>query len=286
MTHRLHRQARTLLLVIALLPCALPSQAASYLPTTDEALVDTAPLIAVVEILEREDTGDRPVTGYFLRVRKALKGLLPQGDFIVRVPGGGEADGRRLRIEGMPSFTAGERALLFLSPRPDGSFGIFQLFLGAFHEVPAGGRRLALRQLAGARAVSLPGRISPPEPMRDFDLFVAWIETRVRGIRSPRLYEITAGGSGVEQAVEGFQFFPDGNGRALRWFAFDEAASAEWRAHQNGQTGLSGGGFSEIQTALAAWSDDPGSNILYNYAGTTASTGGLSVFDGINSILF
>ena len=60
----------------------------------------------------------------------------------------------------MPTFTAGERALLFLSPRPDGSFGIFQLFLGAFHEVPAGGRRLALRQLAGARAVRPPGKIS------------------------------------------------------------------------------------------------------------------------------
>jgi hypothetical protein len=287
MPHRLHRPAQTLLLALALLPWALPSRAASYVPMTDEALVDTAPLIAVVEVVGREDAGSRPVTGYTLRVLNALKGRLPLRDVVVQVPGGATADGLFLRIAGMPSFPAGERALLFLSPRPDGTFNIFQLFLGAFHEVPAGDRRLALRQLAGARAVRLPGRISPPEPVRDFDRFVAWIEARVRGIRSPRTYEITAGGSGVEQAIEAFQLFQDSDdGLALRWFAFDEGTSVEWQAHENGQQGLTGGGFSEFQTALTAWADDPGSNILHNYTGTTTSIAGLETFDGLNTIVF
>ena len=276
-----------LFLVLAFLACALPARATSYVPMTDEVLVDSAPLIAVVEVLGTETGGDgRPVTDSSVRVLRALKGLLPPGRFIVRVPGGVGADGRRLRIEGAPGLRPGERALLFLSPRPDGTFGIYQLFLGAFHESPAGaGRRLALRRLDGARAVTPPGRVSPAEPMRDFDLFVSWIAARVGGIRSPRLYELAAGGSGAEQAVDAFRFFQIG-GRAFRWFVFDEGSSVEWRAHASGQPGLTGGGFSEFQAALAAWTNDPGTNISYTYIGTTTSTGGFTESDGLHTLLF
>src|SRR5215213_6988700 len=93
--------ARPLFLVLAFLACALPARATSYVPMTDEVLVDSAPLIAVVEVLGTE-TGraGRPVTDVSVRVVQALKGLLPQGRFIVRIPGGVGADGRRLRIEG------------------------------------------------------------------------------------------------------------------------------------------------------------------------------------------
>jgi hypothetical protein len=279
MLHRLTLPA----LLLAL--WTLPIQATSYVPMTDEALVDTSPQIAVVEVVGTDDSSrsGRPVTDTTVRALRTLKGLLPMGDFIVRVPGGLGADGRRLHIEGAPSFTPGERALLFLRPRPDGTFGVEQLFLGAFHEVAArNGGRLAVRRLAGARAV---GRLAPAEPFRDFDLFVDWIAARVSGIRGPRLYEMAAGGSGIEQASDEFAFFQTG-GRAFRWFAFDSGTSVAWRANQNGQPGVTGGGFSEFQTALAAWTNDPGTRILYTYAGTTTSTGGFTQSDGINSILF
>ncbi|HKH47979.1 MAG TPA: matrixin family metalloprotease [Thermoanaerobaculia bacterium] len=286
MLARLHRPTRPLLLVLAFLACALPVRATSYVPMTDEALVDSAPLIAVVEVLSTETGRDgRPVTDSSVRVVRALKGLLPQGRFIVRVPGGVGADGRRLHIEGAPSLKPGERALLFLSPRRDGTFGVYQLFLGSFHEVSAGNRRLALRRLDGARAVTRPGRVSPAEPVRDFDLFVSWIAARAGGVRSPRLYEIAAVGSGIEQTVDAFKFFQV-NGRAFRWFVFDAGSSVEWRAHASGQPGLTGGGFSEFQTALAAWTNDPGTNISYTYAGTTTSTGGFTQSDGIHTLLF
>jgi len=278
---------RPLFLVLAFLACALPALATSYVPMPDEVLVDSAPLIAVVEVLDTETGADgRPVTDFSVRVVHALKGLFPPGRFIVRVPGGVGADGRRLRIEGAPSLRPGERALLFLNPRPDGTFGIYQLFLGAFHESPTGaGRRLALRRLDGARAVTRPGPVSPAEPVRDFDLFVSWIAARAGGIRSPRLYEIAAAGSGVEQTIEKLKFFQIG-GRAFRWFVFDEGSSVEWRAHAGGQPGLTGGGFSEFQTALAAWTNDPGTNISYTYAGTTTSAGGFTESDGIHTLLF
>jgi hypothetical protein len=66
----------------------------------------------------------------------------------VRVPGGLRADGLALRIWGAPGFTPGERALLFLFPRLDGTYSIAHLMLGAFHEIRTGGHDLALRHLS------------------------------------------------------------------------------------------------------------------------------------------
>ncbi len=43
-------------------------------------------------------------------------------------------------------------------------------------------------------------------------------------------------------------------------------------AVSTGQPGLADGGFAEIQTALAAWTNDSSSTINYFYGGTTAST--------------
>src|SRR5688572_33204460 len=99
-------------LALALL-AALPVAATSYVPMTDEALVDQAPVIAVVEIQGSGpgSDGSRPFTGYRVRVERVLKGAMASGLRItVRVPGGARTDGLKLRIGGAPRFARGERA--------------------------------------------------------------------------------------------------------------------------------------------------------------------------------
>jgi Fibronectin type III domain len=59
-----------------------------------------------------------------------------------------------------------------------------------------------------------------------------------------------------------------------------------WRSLASGQPGLADGGVSEFQTALAAWDNDPNTNIKYRYDGTTASTAGFQGADGINAIIY
>ena len=81
------------LLALALYPifASLPAAATSYVPMTDEALVDQAPVIAVVEVQGSASgqEGARPFTGYRVRVGKVLKGAMASGLRItVRVPGG------------------------------------------------------------------------------------------------------------------------------------------------------------------------------------------------------
>jgi len=76
-------------------------------------------------------------------------------------------------------------------------------------------------------------------------------------------------------------------GRRIRWQIFDSGGNVSFRAHADGQPGVSGGGFSQFQTALAVWRNDPNTPIDYRYAGTTSSIGGaLNTFDGVNQILF
>lgn len=280
---------RAVHLASVLLLASFPVSATSYVPMTDAALVAEAPVIAVVEVQGSGGglEGVRPYTAYRVRVGKVLKGALAPGLAItVRVPGGKGADGLNLRIWGAPRFAEGEKALLFLSPRLDGSYSIVHLMLGAFHEVGSGGRRLAMRHLSEAQAIVQPGELLPVEPRRDFDRFVSWIDSRVRGLRVRADYDVAAL-PGLDPVTEAFTLFEDPEtGYNLRWFEFDDDESVEWLAHQAGQVGVAGGGFAEFQTAIAAWNDDPGTNIDYTYGGTTTDTTGFTGYDELNTIVF
>lgn len=283
------RTVRALLLALLPLAAALPVQATSYVPMTDAALVDQAPVIAVIEVQGSGPglQGMRPLTTYRMRVERVLKGTLAPGQEItVTVPGGKRPDGVALRIWGAPRFAREERALLFLFPRSDGTYSISQLMLGAFHEARSGRRRLALRNLSEARPLARPGERLAQEPLRDFDRFVRWIARRARGVQAQADYLITAG-SGIGQITSPFTLFVDPDDLLnMRWFEFDSSGSVEWLAHEDGQEGVTGGGFTEFQTALAAWNNDPGTTIAYTYGGTTNITNGLITDDTINTIIF
>src|SRR5687768_7443600 len=137
-----------------------PLAATSYVMVSDEALVDAAPVAAVVRVVSedraaglRKAGGPAAMTEYRVQVEEALKGEIPGGTAIVRMPGGRGRNGMSLKIFGMPRLQSGERALLFLEPAGDGAWRIVHLLLGAFREVAAGGHRLAVRDLAEAREI-------------------------------------------------------------------------------------------------------------------------------------
>ncbi|HEX2165129.1 MAG TPA: hypothetical protein VHM02_14390, partial [Thermoanaerobaculia bacterium] len=140
------------ILAAAVAPAAL---ATSYVPVADADLAAKAEAIAVVRVIERlapSPAGEEPSTRYRAAVEEAVSGRL-DGEIVVRVPGGTSADGTGWDVAAAPRFGDGERALLFLVERGDGSWGIADLMLGAFHEVVRDGERLAVRDLADATRV-------------------------------------------------------------------------------------------------------------------------------------
>jgi hypothetical protein len=267
-----------------------PGQATSYVPVADEALVDQAHLVAVVRIRSAASAADGgPATLYTAAVEQVLKGRLPgrDGEVTVRVPGGLGPGGLALRIWAAPRFAQGERALLFLAPHGDGTYRILHLMLGAFHEVAASGRRLAVRDLSEAREVRLPGsEAKAGERLRDFGRFVRWVAARARGEKRQADYFVRSPGGSLGRTLDKFVLFVGFDGYGIRWFEFDTGGYVSLVAHETGQQGLAGGGYAEFQTALAAWNADPGTAIDYRYGGTTDATGGFLADDGANTILF
>ena len=289
------RRAIPALLALAALGTSSLS-ATSYVMVADEALVDNAPVAAVVRVVSedraaalRSENGPAAVTEYVVQVEEALKGDIPGGTAVVRVPGGVGRNGLSLKVYGMPRLASGERAILFLEPTGDGAWKIAHLLLGAFVEVQDGGRRLAVRNLNEAREIrktaagieAAPGR----DGLRDFDGFARWVGDRARSIRRSADYYVQDDGPG--RATAPYRLFEDpDDGFNLRWFDFDTAGNIKWKAYNSGQTGIAGGGYAEFQTALQTWNAEALTPVDYRYDGKTSNSTGLVDYDEVNTIVF
>jgi len=243
---------------------ASPLGATTYVRMADEDLADQARVIAVVQVRAVEPAlrAGTPATDYLVDVERAVKGTV--ADRIrVRVAGGTAPGGVRFRLFGMPRFDVGERALLFLEPTADGSFGVLQAVLGAFHDrdSPAG-RRLAVRDLTEATEIVPPGRRPTPEGARDFDRFVEWLADRAADRTRPPDYLL----EGVVAPPLGFTLL----GKA-RWFEFDTGGSVPWLTLTGGQAGMPGGGFAEFADARSAWNAEAATPINLTNGGTTGN---------------
>jgi len=264
---------------------ALPAAATTFTPMADRALVDQADLIAELRVDDASpapESSGRLATDYTMTIERLLKGEAPEGAVTVRVPGGERADGVGLKVFGAPGFQPGERTLLFLVRRDDGTYGPLHLMLGAFHAREILGKRVAVRDLSQAHPLAGGGE---PEPLRDLDRFGDWIAARVAGRDEAADYAVQDAGA-PRARFEKFTLITNPQGVAARWFVFDTGGSVAWHAHVKGQDGLDNDGAAEVQASLKAWTDDPSTNIRYNYAGTSSANGGLQNPDGVNVILF
>jgi hypothetical protein len=226
-----------------------------------------------------------------VQVEEALKGDIPGGTAVVRMPGGRGRDGMSLKIYGMPRLQAGARALLFLEPANDGTWRVLHLLLGAFSEVEAGGHRLAVRNLGEAREVRKTSEGIQAAPgsdrLRDFDSFARWVAERAGSVRRSADYYVQDDGGGLGRAIGEFRLFEDADdGHNLRWFQFDTGGSVTWLAFRTGQKGVTGGGYAELQAALKAWNDESQTPVNYSYGGKTKDKSGLLEYDTVNAVLF
>jgi fibronectin type III domain protein len=287
---------KQLALVIALAATLAPAAfATSFVRVADEALADQARLIVAGTVVSRGAPAGSMATDYRLRVEEVLAGEAA-GELVVRVPSGGDGPARR-KIWGAPSFRSGERALLFLTPGEAGTWRVLHLFLGAFHQVQAGERTLAARDLSEVSEVKLSpeGELETApaedaEPVRDFAAFTRWLKARRRGETAPD-YRLAGETATTARRIAGkATYFEDpDDGRRMRWFTFDSGGHVGFLAYNQGQFGLASGGYSEFQTALAAWNAETQTPIDYRYDGKTGVNFGPdpnAPEDDLNTIVF
>jgi hypothetical protein len=122
------------------------ARAMTYAPMSDESLIAASELIVVgmVEQVASARLGNgRVVTQTEIRVDDVLMGQVA-GDRILVTEPGGRVGGVTVRLPGVPTFTAGERTLVFLRERADGTLGTSALSLAKYtipDEEPARARR-------------------------------------------------------------------------------------------------------------------------------------------------
>jgi hypothetical protein len=268
-----------------------PAQALTFVQMPDQVLLDQAALVLEAEVVGTvpmlKEPGNYSV--YQVEVLEYLKGH-GAAEVEVWVPGSLEPDsdstGEALIVPGAPRFAPGDQVLLFLSPRGNGGYDIVQSALGVFHQQDAGsGDATARRRLTGA--YELPGTglgvlLPAADQQRDWEGFKRWLKGTAAGGDLPPTYW-NATDPGDEPTTANFRTLGT---PPSRWFQFDSDQNITQRAHASGQTGVTGGGFSEFQTGIGTWNNDAGSNIRYVYGGTTGASGGLRTGDGVNAILF
>ncbi|HEX6865141.1 MAG TPA: fibronectin type III domain-containing protein [Thermoanaerobaculia bacterium] len=273
---------RKLSLALLAVFAAAPALATTMILATDEELFDQAALVLEGTVVSQAaEASGGPATEYRVRVDRTIKGRAPRSEVAVRVPGGTTADGMTLEIHGAPELSVGDRALLFLAARPDGTYGALHLAMGAFREVRADGRKLAVRDLSEMTDVS--GAPAETGRARDFARFSGWLADRAAGLRRPADYFVETPAGSPGRAFEKFNYL---QGRKQLWLEFGRNQSISWSAHEGGQPGLAGGGFTPFQNGIRTWNDDPATDIRYTYAGTSAVSAGFTRFDGLNVILF
>jgi PKD repeat protein len=277
---------------------ASAASATTIVLPTDDQLIRKSPVVVEGTVINSGPVlrGEGIWTETKLAVDRTLKGDA-SGELTIREVGG-EIDGRITKIYGSPVYQTGERVMAFLTPTPRGDYQTIDLFVGKFSEERAlNGRRFLVRDDNAGDVILLDASLQPIESkniQRDATAFESYVTDRVAGrdgmksygVANPVLDHNNGTASAMGSRVIKPQFTLISEGTVYRWNAFDNGGSAKWYSSGT-QPGYTGGGITEIQTAMNAWNSYTAAKINYAYSGTTTGApGGLSGPNGTNEILF
>jgi len=272
---------------------AVPAAAAVYMPMEDAELLRRADAVVLARATGSavvEGANGLPETRTSFAVIDSLSGAV-SSSFDVVVPGGELPGGWNVVIDGVPRFTPGARYVLALKVRPDGAFVPAELGLGAFDVVrDEAGRTYATRAMFRGEKVAVREReangtfAEKREPLRELAAFTSYVRAelfRAEALPGTPAYVVAKEAGRLTQVRErgvsalwDDHWCPNGApgtcGNSFdryRWV--DPTATVRYCDEDpvtTGQGGVPIGGISDIQNAVALWTNDAGSDIFYSYA--------------------
>jgi len=306
----LTRHAALLLLLLLLslpLPGA-PAGAATVIPMADDDLIRGADVIVEGRITRIE--GHRDVFGAIhtyvtVGIDEVLKGDVP-GPELTILEIGGTVGHRTYWLSANPEFVVGERVLLFMDQRGDGSLRTYHFYLGKFSIVtdPPTADLTAVRAvpprvttMSIASAVAAPvGAIARP-----LDVFKRQILSRAGEARPltlrPRpvlpFRSAAVPATGTSEHRHEFRFLGDPNPPApvnpaltlVRWPEPDLNEPVTLRINASGEPAAPTLGVEQARAAMKAWSRVPTSSFRFA-EGPPTTAGGFQGGDGISAISF
>ena len=293
-----------LLILLALVIVAPAALATTFIVPTDEEMVARADAIVIAHAEGHwVDTSRNLETVYELRVERTLKGNFRAEDLVRLVSPGGELADRGVYVAGAPRFANGERALLFLT-LDHGRWSTTDLTLGKFKfATSTAGERVLVRDLEDVVGWDRSGA-THVERVRKEAGFVHFLEERVAGRRPAADYFVSSSSITLKGVQEESTIVLQPNAPAFPPFTYTDNVfyqatgtyiGTRWENISAGVTfykrtetdipGAADGGASVIQNGLAAWNNEPLSNINLIYGGNRPNTPSLN-HDGINVVEF
>jgi hypothetical protein len=259
--------------------------AATFVVPDDHRLVQRANAIVVASALasHTEENGEIVTT---MSIEEVIKGAVRQDTIDLREPGA--------FIPGVPRFADGERYIVFLM-RHEGRWHVLDLVLGKFRfATDLRGRDVTLRDEAEIQGWDPDG--SPHrERHRLAGEFLQFLRTSARGGPAAQNYFVPADTLVLESAPRRIQSLAVFSATSYT-FVISGQLGGRWNVFPSAvgfysvgtEPGAPAGGVTAINAAMAAWNNDPSSNVNYVYSGadTGAHTSGLSGSDGANTIAF
>lgn len=196
---------------------------------------------------------------------------------------GGVLDDEAFLIPGVPSFTDGDRVLLFLYQRDNGDYTVNDLQLGSFRFA----KDLIVRDEAELNGWDLDGSVHR-ERHRAAEPFLNYIRGVVRGETmaedyfvptTPRAAALPPAGNVAFTATSYTVDLSGGLG--ARWNVFPSTVNFN---QGNSETGPRGSGTSQINNAFSAWN---GGGAHYVLASANANAKGIfDALDNVNNVVF
>jgi hypothetical protein len=275
---------RATALALALAACVPQALAMTYVMPSDEGLLANSDgvLVGTVvgEAVAAPKRGRVPHVRYTVAVERVVAGTLRRAEVKLDLPGTPRHAKIRAFIPGIPELGPGQRVLVFFEQQSGEVIVPRDLSLGLFMETRSStGERAYLRKLDDAHAVNEAAARSGTRA-RHAARFEHWISRSAAGAQPVQDYFIT------DRAK--FSLSPTGFPDALpaRWFQFDTNQTINWFAVAGGMTGATFDEFAAVASALAAWTNDPTSRILFSYGGTVASDPGNDSNNGVNAVVW
>jgi hypothetical protein len=267
------------LLALACAVVALPLFAASYVVPDDRQFIHQVNTIVVATAVDQRVLTQNGVwTSTTFRIDEVVNGPVFERLIDVIEPGTETGEGRR--IEGIPRFEVGERALLFLRPRADGGWIVADLALGRF---------TFQRDVTGREILTRTGddlsRSEAPQTTRDAAAFLDFVRGEVRGGRPAATYFAPAAPAVVKSDDEtSLRFRPRIDIAPFSAASYTITGGprrstfptpVSYNIGTVTEPGAPGGGVTAINSAMSAWSNVSGANIKIQYSGVATSDQGL-----------
>ncbi|HEX9458938.1 MAG TPA: M57 family metalloprotease, partial [Thermoanaerobaculia bacterium] len=271
------KQIRLLTAVAFLVASA--ASATVFQPTSDRQLVDRSEAVVVATVrdaVSRVRADGYVVTDYRFDVEQTLKGTAAGSITVSEI--GGVAGTRFTYISDSAAYTPGERVLVFLRKRGDGTYFTTSMAMGKFSFT---------RNAAGEAVVTRDVSELPGDPARMADTFSRFVRDSAQGNANNETY--TAKLTPIANALHPHPLdlapasaYCLSFGQPLRW---PGGESGTVHFFVTGTMPNVPNAATNIANGLAAWTNDPNAGIVL--AGGNAPPGGTSAtpaFDGLNVI--